>query len=196
MKFVIYDTETTGLSTAYDQILQFGAVLTDGDLNELDHFTVRCRLLPHVVPSPAALVVNRVPPAMLTDENLPSHYEALRQIRVKLIEWSPAVFLGYNSIEFDEKLLRETFFQTLHPLFLTNTNGNARGDLMRVFYAASVYGGNTMKVPLEKNGRPIYKLDQVAPANGYVPQVQHEAMADVEATLFLARHIKIGRAHV
>ena len=148
MKFVIYDTETTGSSTAYDQILQFASVLTDSDLNELDNFAVRCRLLPHVVPSPAALVVNRVTPAMLTDEKLPSHYEALRQIRAKLIEWSPAVFLGYNSIEFDEKLLRQTFFQTLHPLFLTNTNGNARGDVMRLVYAASIYGGNTIKVPL------------------------------------------------
>ncbi|MGA6962789.1 MAG: exonuclease domain-containing protein, partial [Xanthobacteraceae bacterium] len=33
---MFYDTETTGTDTVYDQILQFGAVLTDSELNELD----------------------------------------------------------------------------------------------------------------------------------------------------------------
>ena len=190
MRLIIYDTETTGLSAAYDQIVQFAAILTDENLNELDRYAVRCRLLPHIVPSPRALVVNRVTPGRLTDEKLPSHYEAMSQIRAKLMGWSPAIFLGYNSIEFDEKFLRQAFFRTLHPLFLTNTNGNARGDLMRAAYAASVYGENKLKVPLERNGRPTFKLGQVAQANGYASKVQHEAMADVEATLFLARHIK------
>src|ERR1039458_127027 len=138
MRLIIYDTETTGLSPAYDQIVQFAAILNDENLKALDRYEVRCRLLPHIVPSPRALVVNRVRPGMLTDKNLPSHYEAMSQIRAKLMGWSPAIFLGYNSIEFDEKFLRQAFFRTLHPLFLTNTNGNARGDLMRGAYAASV----------------------------------------------------------
>jgi exodeoxyribonuclease-1 len=33
MNFVFYDTETTGLDTTFDQILQFAAILTDADLN-------------------------------------------------------------------------------------------------------------------------------------------------------------------
>ena len=36
MAFVFYDTETTGLETAFDQILQFAAIKTDDELNELD----------------------------------------------------------------------------------------------------------------------------------------------------------------
>jgi exodeoxyribonuclease-1 len=51
MAFVFYDTETTGTNPAFDQILQFGAIRTDDDLNELERFEIRCRLLPHVVPS-------------------------------------------------------------------------------------------------------------------------------------------------
>jgi hypothetical protein len=48
MAFVFYDTETTGTDTTFDQILQFAAILTDGDFRELDRFEIRCRLMPHV----------------------------------------------------------------------------------------------------------------------------------------------------
>jgi len=50
MSFVFYDTETTGISTDFDQILQFAAIRTDADLNEVDRIEMRCRLLPQVVP--------------------------------------------------------------------------------------------------------------------------------------------------
>ena len=106
MQFIFYDTETTGTDTTFDQILQFAAILTDADLTELDRFETRCRLLPHVIPAPGALLATRVTPAMLTNPNLPSHYQAMRQIADKLNEWSPAIFIGYNTLAFDEPLLR------------------------------------------------------------------------------------------
>ncbi len=60
MTFIFYDTETTGLETAFDQILQFAAIKTDDDLSELDRFDIRSRLMPHIVPSPGALRVTGV----------------------------------------------------------------------------------------------------------------------------------------
>ena len=33
--YVFYDLETSGLSKQFDQILQFGAILTDSELKEL-----------------------------------------------------------------------------------------------------------------------------------------------------------------
>jgi exonuclease I len=58
--FVFYDTETTGMDTTFDQILQFAAILIDDDLHELDRFETRLRLLPHVIPAPEALLATRV----------------------------------------------------------------------------------------------------------------------------------------
>jgi hypothetical protein len=57
MNFVFYDTETKGTNTSFDQILQFGAIRTDDQMRELDRFEIRCRILPYVVPSPAAMRV-------------------------------------------------------------------------------------------------------------------------------------------
>ena len=148
MAFVFYDTETTGTNTTYDQILQFAAnFLTDNDFCELDRFEIRCRLMSHVVPAPGALRATRVSHTVLFDSSLPSHYEAICAIAEKLEPWSPAVFIGYNSLSFDETLLRQAFFQNLKPIYLTNTNCNTRADVLRLVQAASVYAPDSIIVP-------------------------------------------------
>jgi exodeoxyribonuclease I len=187
--FVFYDTETTGTETSFDQILQFAAIHTDSDLNELDRLEIRCRLLPHVTPAPMAMYITGVKAHQLTDPDIPSHYEMMCILRRKLLEWTPAVFIGYNSIAFDEDLLRYSFYKTLHPPYLTNTNGNARSDVMRMVQAAHLYNPGSIKIPIGTNGKPSFKLDKLAPANGFNHQNAHDAMADVEATIFLCNLI-------
>ncbi len=190
MGFVFYDTETTGTDTTFDQILQFAAIRTDDDLNELDRFEIRCRLLPHVVPAPGALLATRVTPAMLTDDSLPTHYEAMQTIARKLREWSPAIFTGYNTLSFDEPLMRQAFFQTLQPIYLTNTNGNQRADVLRLAQATAALATNAITVPINHNERPTLRLDMLAPANGFAHENAHDALADVEATIYMARVIR------
>src|SRR5258708_31767446 len=98
MGFVFYDTETTGTDTSFDQILQFAAVHTDEQFNELGRFEQRCRLLPHIVPAPEAMRITNTSAAQLTDPTLPSHYQMVRRIYRQLTAWSPPLFIGYNSI--------------------------------------------------------------------------------------------------
>ena len=74
MAMVFYDTETTGTKLHFDQILQFAAILTDNDLNELDRFESRCRLMPNVVASPGAMRVTGVSGNQLQDPSLISQY--------------------------------------------------------------------------------------------------------------------------
>lgn len=189
MSFVFYDTETTGTKTSFDQILQFAAVKTDDNLNELESFEVRCRLLPHVVPAPGALLTNGLSPEMLIDESLPTHYRAIRRIREKLSSWSPAAFVGFNSISFDEELLRQSFFQTLHGPYLTNTGGNRRADVMRLAFAANILAPGSIVIPKLDN-KDTFKLAMLAPANGYAHNEAHEAKADVKATIHIAKLIR------
>jgi exodeoxyribonuclease I len=190
MGFVFYDTETTGVSTNFDQILQFAAIHTDVDLNELDRVEMRCRLQPHILPHPGALRVTGMTIDQITDAELPCHYDMIRAIRAKLLSWSPAVFVGYNSLNFDEKLFRQALFQTLHPPYLTNTNGNCRADAMALVQVASAFAPGCLSVPCNEHGARIYKLDQLAPANGFDHAHAHDALADVEATIHLARCVK------
>ena len=190
MTFVFYDAETTGIDTTFDQILQFGAIRTDENLNEIDRFEIRCRLLPHVVPAPMALKVTGIATEKLTDPDLPSHYDAMRQVHAKLSDWSPSVFVGYNSLSFDENLLRQAFYQTLQPIYLTNTGSNTRADMLRIAHAVAAYAPNAIAIPLGEAGQQVFKLDRLAPANGYDHENAHDAMGDVEATSHLAKLIR------
>ena len=106
MDFVFYDLETTGLSPAFDQPLQFAAIYTDENFVEKDRVNIRCRLAPHILPSPQALVVTRVTPDQLTDPSLPSLFEFSQQVAELTERWAPAIWVGYNTIKFDEEVLR------------------------------------------------------------------------------------------
>lgn len=187
LSFVFFDTETTGLKHGFDQIVHFAAIRTDTDLNETDRFEVRSRLLPHVVPHPTALRTNGLPIARLTDQGLPSHYEMVQAIRRKLLSWSPSIFVGYNSIRFDEEMLRHAFFQTLHPAYLTSNHGNCRADVLGLVMAAAALSPACLSVPVGPEGRPIFRLEQLASANDIAHAKAHDAMADVLATLGLCR---------
>lgn len=193
MAIVFYDTETTGIDAPFDQIVQFAAIRTDVDLKELERFEVRSRLQPHIVPAPDAMMTNRVTAARLLDPSLPSHYGMACAIHARLHSWSPAMFMGYNSLRFDEHFLRQALYQTLHPPFLTNSHGNSRSDVLRMIQAASVYAPASITIPLSDDGRPVFKLDRVAPANGFANRTPHDAMADAEATLYLC-HLLCERA--
>lgn len=187
MSLVFYDTETTGTEIFFDQILQFAAIRTDTDLNEIDRFKVRCRLLPHIVPAPGAMRVNGIKACELDDPALPSHYEMVRSVRAKLLSWSPALFIGWNSIAFDEDLVRQALYKTLHDPYLTNSNGNTRSDVMRIARAYSILAPDVLNVPTAGGGRKSFSLHPVARANGFKHGQKHDAMADVEATIYLGR---------
>lgn len=192
MALIFYDTETTGTDPFFDQILQFAAIKTDENFNELERFEIRCRLLPHVVPHPMAMLVTGVTAEMLTDTSLPTHYEMMCAVKDKLEEWSPAVFIGYNSLRFDEAMLRSALYQNLLPIYLTNTNGNGRSDALQLMQASTVFSPGVLTVPLNEQGRPVFKLDQLAPANGFSHEHAHDALADVEATIYMTKKVALA----
>ena len=113
--FAFYDFETTGTSPAFDQPIQFAAILTDDDLNQIERVNIRCRLSPHILPSPWAMVVTGVTSDQLTDPSIPSWFEFTQQLREIVQRWAPATWTGYNSLGFDEEFLRQSFYQCLQP---------------------------------------------------------------------------------
>ena len=189
MSFVFYDTETTGLNKSFDQVLQFAAILTDDDLKELERVEMRCRLDPHTVPSAGAFRTTGMTIKHATDVSLPTHYEMMSKLRKRVLAWCPATFVGWNSIDYDEHLVRQAFYRCLLPPYLTNTNGNERADIMKLAQCVEAFAPDVLVVPLNAKGKPSYRLENLAPANGFANMNAHDAMGDVEATLFICRLI-------
>lgn len=187
MSFVFFDTETTGLKRGFDQILHFAAVRTDANLNEVARFEARSRLLPHVLPHPSALRTNGLAIKQLTDASLSSHYTMVGEIQRALLAWSPAIFVGFNSIRFDEEMLRHALFQCLYPPYLTSNHRNCRADALSLVMAADAVSPAQLVVPLGAEGRRTFRLQPLAAANGVAHTHAHDALSDALATLELCR---------
>ena len=190
MDFVFYDLETTGISPEYDQPLQFAAILTDENFVEKQRVNIRCRLVPHILPSPQALIVTGVTPDQLTDPSLPSLFEFSKEVFALTEQWAPAIWVGYNTMKFDEEVLRQSFYQNLSPsIYATQFNGNTRFDVLSAVYATRVKDPEILNWPEDDVGRVSFKLDRLAPANGFNSHNAHDALGDVEATIHIARRI-------
>jgi exodeoxyribonuclease-1 len=191
MTYIFYDTETTGKRTAFDQILQFAAIKTDAELNVLDTFDVRCRLLPYIVPSPGALLVTGTTVVDITACPL-SHFEMMRLVHAKMHRWSQggSIFVGWNNMRFDETLLRKAYYKSLLPIYQTNTNGNGRADIMLMAQVVSACAPNCLAVPIQPDGKRAFKLGLMAAANNVALDNAHDALADANATLGIARLIR------
>ena len=187
--FIFYDTETSGLNKLFGQIFQYAAILTDENFQILDQFEIRSRRMPHIVPDPGAMLVTGVTPAQLEDAP-DSYYSFATRIREKLLEWSPAIFCGYNIYSFDEHFMRSMYYQNLYPPYLSQTNGNKRLDVLPLVRAAEQLFPASMSFPVNERGKTSKKLEDIALANGFSNHNAHDAMGDVLATIHVAELIR------
>jgi exodeoxyribonuclease-1 len=184
--YVFYDFETCSSNVSYGQIIEAAAVLVNDNFQELDRFESRCKLSPGIIPEAMALLVNKTSSKMLKERNL-SHYQMIRQMMDKFNQWKNSIFIGYNSVEFDEEFLRRTLFKNLEYPYLTVTNGNERGDLLGLARAAHLYYPDCIKTPISNKNNPLFKLEQLAPMNNIKHDKAHSAMGDVLASIGIAK---------
>ena len=176
MAFILYDVETSGLNKRFDQILQFAAVRTDADLVE----THRIR---DAVAADAARRARR--PRRCTSlayhaRRCEQHVETIALFdgvrdRERARGLVSSDFLGFNSIRFDEEFLRQAFYQCLHPVFLTNTNGNAQGRCPQSDAGGATLHPSVIRPGVEIDGRLSYRLGALAAANGIAQGKAHDA---------------------
>ena len=189
MNYVFYDFETSGLNYYFDQPIQLAAKLVDENFSVIDELNEKCRLRDGVIPSPTAMLITKTDLDDLCTKQ--SFYEFMDKVYKKLTSWSPAIFIGYNNINFDEKFLRSSFYQSLYAPYLTNTNNNSRSDLFKIILTICNLEKPYLKIPIDKEkGRKTLKLEKLAENNNIEHKFAHDAMSDVDATLGIAELIK------
>ena len=182
MNYVVWDIETDSAQTDWATIIEIGAILLDENFKEKERFSARCRMPQDRVPSATALCINKSNVYLITKGNL-SHYEMLAQVEKKFREWSPATFLGYSSINFDDEVIRKEFFKSLRKPYLTNTEGNVRHDALNIVKAAFAIDENILKTELNDKGNKSMKLESLARLNGFESSGAHSALFDTELTV-------------
>ena len=116
MNYVFYDFETSGLNFYFDQPIQLAAKLVNDNFEIIDEINEKCKLRDGVIPSPIAMLVTKTDLYELNKEQ--SFYEMMDKVYKKFTDWSPAIFIGYNNINFDESFLDLVFINlyTRHTL--------------------------------------------------------------------------------
>ncbi len=188
--FYWYDYETFGLSPKVQRIAQFAGIRTDENLNILEEHMFYCKPTHDCLPAPEACAVTGITP-QLCDKNGLVEHEFIKKIHHEFSQPETCI-VGYNSIAFDDEFTRHTLFRNfLDPYSWHWQNGNSRWDILNVarFCYAHKEEESLEWVKNEKN-RPIFKLDQLAPANNIEHTNAHDAMADVRATIGIASIIK------
>jgi exodeoxyribonuclease-1 len=189
LNYVVWDIETDSAQTDWATIIEIGGILLDENFKEKERFSARCRLPQDRVPSATALCINKSNVDLLTKGNL-SHYEMLSQVEQKFRQWSPATFLGYSSINFDDEVIRKEFFKSLRKPYLTNTEGNVRHDALNIVRAAFAIEEDVLKTELNAKGNKSMKLESLARLNGFESSGAHSALFDTELTVKVLDLIK------
>jgi exodeoxyribonuclease I len=182
--YLFYDIETTGLNKAFDQVLQFAAIRTDVNLNELNRYELNIKLNADVIPSPSALLTHKI--SIKDTLNGLSEYHAIKQIHQWLNE-PGTISLGYNSLSFDDEFLRFSFYRNLLPPYTHQyANQCGRMDIFPIAVMYFLYKNDVLKWP-EQTGKISLKLENINGANEFSAGRSHHAMVDVEITLSLAK---------
>jgi exodeoxyribonuclease-1 len=185
--FLFYDLETTGLNRTFDQVIQFAAVRTDRDLNQLEEHNLNIRLRPDVIPSPAAMLTHSIPVGALADG--PCEFDAMSTIH-HLFNTPGTASIGYNSLGFDDEFLRFAFYRNLLPPYTHQyANGCFRMDILAMVVIYWLYNRSVLNWP-EHEGQPSIKLEHINALNQLAEGPAHDALVDVHATVELARRLK------
>ena len=181
MNLAIWDIESSSASTDFGSIIEIGGILVDEKFKEKDRFNFRCRLPEGEIPQAMALIVNKTSIKQLTQGNL-SHYQMLGEVEKIFKKWSPAIFLGWSNIGFDDEMIRKEFFKGIRYPYITNAAPNKRHDGINIARAAYAIDQTVLNTEINEKNNPVFKLESLARMQGLDSSDAHSALADAEMT--------------
>ncbi|MBC8056876.1 MAG: exodeoxyribonuclease I [Rhizobiales bacterium] len=190
LSFFWHDYETFGRVPRRDRPSQFAGVRTDADLNEIDAPLMQyCRPAPDYLPEPEACLLTGITPQLCLERGVPEHRFA--DAIERQLARPGTVGVGYNSIRFDDEVTRHLFWRNLiDPYAREWQNECGRWDLLDVVRTTWALRPEGIEWPVHADGKPSFKLEHLAAANGIAHAAAHDALSDVRATIALARLVK------
>ncbi len=185
-----HDYETWGVDPRRDRPAQFAGLRTDPDLRPLgDPLMIYCRPPEDGLPHPEACLVTGISPQRARrDGLLEADFMAL--IHAELSR-AGTCGLGYNSLRFDDEVTRHGLYRNfLDPYAREWRDGNSRWDLIDLVRLTRALRPEGIQWPDHPDGTPSYRLEDLCAANGVEHVGAHDALADVRATIELARLVR------
>jgi len=191
--FLWHDYETFGANPMSDRPAQFAAQRTDADLNpQGEPVTLYCAPADDVLPHPMACLITGITPQEARARGM-RETEFAQRVNDEMMQ-PGTCSAGFNSIRFDDVITRNLLYRNLRdPYEREYRNGNSRWDLIdlaRMCYALRPDG---VEWPMHEPGKPSFRLEDLWAANSIQHEDAHDALADVRATIDLARCIRTAQ---
>jgi exodeoxyribonuclease-1 len=189
--FYWYDFEATGIDPRRDRPLQVAGVRTDEDLNEIgEPLCIDCRLPDDVLPHPMACLITGIAPQRAMAGLPEAEF-------IDLLHEQMAVpgtcSVGYNNLRYDDEMARFTLYRNFHDPYAREwQGGNSRWDLLDALRAAHALRPDGIVWP-EQDGHTSLRLELMTAANGIDHGHAHDALADVRATIAMARLLRTAQ---
>ncbi|WP_455230345.1 exodeoxyribonuclease I [Geopseudomonas aromaticivorans] len=184
-----YDYETTGIDPRRDRPLQVAGIRTDEALNEIgEPLNLYCRPSDDILPHPMSCLITGIAPQRLEQQGL-GEAEFMTRLHAELVRPGTCT-AGYNSLRFDDEVTRYSLYRNFFDPYAREwQGGNSRWDLIDLLRTAYALRPQGIEWPQE-DGRVTLKLERLTAANGIDHGQAHDALADVRATIALARLVR------
>ena len=188
--FYWHDYETWGAEPAVDRAAQFAGLRTDLDFNPLgEPLVVYARPADDFLPHPEACMITGITPHLARERGAPEA-DFFRFIHEELMRPGTCA-LGYNSLRFDDEVTRYGLYRNFFdPYEREWKHGNSRWDMIDVVRLTRALRPQGIQWPEKEPGVNSFRLEELTAANGIEHAGAHDALADVRATIALARLVR------
>lgn len=187
VSYFFYDLETSGFSPREARIMQFAGQRTDINLQPIgEPINVLIKLSPDVLPDPDAVMLTGITPQATLLEGL-TEAEFLKLFYETVVR-PETVFLGYNSIRFDDEFMRFLHYRNFYDAYEWQwANGCSRWDLLDLVRMTRALRPDGIKWPVTAEGKPTNRLELLTKLNSLDHNHAHDALSDVHATIAIAQ---------
>lgn len=188
--FYFYDLETTGFNARDARIMQFAGQRTDMDLQPIgEPHNILIKITSDILPDPDAILVTGITPQKTLQDGI-TEAEFLKIFHTE-IAVQDTVFVGFNSVRFDDEFIRFTNYRNFYdPYEWQWQDGRSRWDIMDLARVTRALRPDGIVWPYASDGRPANKLELLASVNKLEHAHAHDALSDVLATIAVAKLIK------
>ena len=188
--FYWFDFETFGTSPAKDRPSQFAGIRTDYDFNVIDEpLNIFCKPANDFLPHPEACLITGITPQQALQHGV-SERDFFRRIHLELATANTCA-VGYNNIRFDDEVVRFGLYRNFFDAYSREwQEGNSRWDILDMLRMTHALRPEGINWPINDEGKPSFKLEMLSVANHIEHENAHDALADVYATIAMAKLVK------
>jgi exodeoxyribonuclease I len=187
--FFWYDLETSGIKAGTDRIMQFAGRRTSLSLEPIDEpVNVLIRLADDILPSPEAIFITGITPQQTRADGI-TEAEFLK-IFEEQVATPGTIFAGFNSVRFDDEFMRYLHYRNFYDPYVWQwKDDRSRWDLLDVVRMTRALRPEGITWP-SVQGVATNRLELLTKVNGIAHHNAHDALADVEACIAVAKLIQ------